>query len=227
MSPSRSTRRRRSVGPCDDPRRDSLVALNARLAACRACHERGFLGAPESVPIVADPEPDAPSPRILLIGQAPGLRAAEFGRPFAIQSAAGRKLRAWLDEGGISPEDFERKVHCVSVTRCFPGRAPHAKGDRLPSPAERDLCRPWLEETLRVVQPEVVLLVGLLAIREVLGPTPSLTAAVGTATLRDGVLHLPLPHPSGVSRWLNQPANVHAVGRAMDILRGWVAGLGL
>ena len=37
-----------------------------------------------------------------------------------------------------------------------------------------------------------------------------------------GVRYLPLPHPSGVSRWLNEPANVAAVDRAMTILRGWI-----
>jgi uracil-DNA glycosylase len=31
-----------------------------------------------------------------------------------------------------------------------------------------------------------------------------------------------LPHPSGVSRWLNEPVNVDAVDRAMTILRGWI-----
>ena len=36
--------------------------------------------------------------------------------------------------------------------------------------------------------------------------------------------YLPLPHPSGVSRWLNEPANVEAVDRAMAILRGWMTG---
>ena len=41
----------------------------------------------------------------------------------------------------------------------------------------------------------------------------------GTATIRDGVRYLPLPHPSGVSRWLNEQRNVAAVGRARPIGR--------
>ena len=65
----------------------------------------------------------------------------------------------------------------------------------------------------------MILLVGLLAIRTFLGPVKSLTAVVGTSTERDGVLYIPLPHPSGVSRWLNEPANLAAVERAMLILR--------
>ena len=60
---------------------------------------------------------------------------------------------------------------------------------------------------------------GLLAIRTFLGRVDSLTAVVGTSTVRDGVCYIPLPHPSGVSRWLNEPANPQAVARAMQILR--------
>ena len=73
-----------------------------------------------------------------------------------------------------------------------------------------------------VLRPEIILLLGLLAIRVGLGRVPSLSASVGTATIREGVRYLPLPHPSGVSRWLNEPPNIEAVGRAMGLLRGWV-----
>ena len=53
------------------------------------------------------PEPDAPVPRILLIGQAPGLQATRYDRPFA--GAAGEKLRDWLRKAGIPRDDFYRR----------------------------------------------------------------------------------------------------------------------
>ena len=177
------------------------------------------------MPIVRDPEPDAPAPRILLIGQAPGLRATITDRPFA--GAAGDKLRAWFEAGGIPRAEFWSKIHFAAVTRCYPGRLPGARGDRVPSPAEQALCRPWLEGTMAVVEPEIVLLVGLLAIRTMMGRVSSLSAVVGTGEVRDGVRYLPLPHPSGVSRWLNEPANVAAVGRAVGIMKMWVRELGI
>ena len=121
--------------------------------------------------------------------------------------------------------DDERAIHFAAITRCYPGRLPGARGDRVPSPTEQVLCRPWLDALFATLQPEIVLPVGLLAIRELLGPVPSLSAVVGTVTIRDGVRYLPLPHPSGVSRWLNEPANVAAVDRAMDQLRGWITDL--
>ncbi|AMV36405.1 uracil-DNA glycosylase family protein [Planctomyces sp. SH-PL62] len=197
--------------------RRRLVTLNAEIRDCRRCHAAGFLDEAESVPIARDPEADAPPPQILLVGQAPGLRATITDRPFA--GVAGNKLRDWFEQGGIPREDFWRKIHFSAVTRCYPGRLPGAKGDRVPSPPEQVLCRPWLDGVVEAVRPRVVLLVGLLAVRTFLGPVKSLSAVVGTSTLRDGVLYIPLPHPSGVSRWLNEPANVQAVARAMSLLR--------
>jgi uracil-DNA glycosylase len=138
-------------------------------------------------------------------------------RPFA--GIAGEKLRDWMEQGGISRDDFYRRIHFAAITRCYPGRLPGAKGDRVPSTAEQALCRPWLDELIAKLKPRIILLVGLLAIRTFLGPVTSLTAVVGTCTERDGVLYIPLPHPSGVSRWLNDPASVAAVQRAMLILR--------
>lgn len=208
-----------------DLKRSRLAAHNARIRACRSCHMRGYLDELESVPIVRDPEPDAPVPRILLVGQAPGVRATIADRPFA--GVSGDRLRVWFEAGGVPRADFWRKIHFAAVTRCFPGKLPGTRGDRVPSPEEQALCRPWLDGTAKIVKPEVVLLLGLLAIRTYLGRVPSLSAVVGTGEIRDGVRYLPLPHPSGVSRWLNDPANVSAVGRSMEILKAWVEDLGI
>ncbi len=149
-----------------------------------------------------------------------GLRATIQDRPFA--GIAGDKLRAWFEKGGIPRSEFYARIHFAAVTRCYPGRISGARGDRLPSPDEQALCRPWLDELIQVIEPRIILLVGSLAIRTLLGPFRSLSDVVGTGTIRDGVRYLPLPHPSGVSRWLNEPANVAAVDRAMHILSGWI-----
>jgi uracil-DNA glycosylase len=208
------------VSIAETRRRSRIISLNARLRACRKCHLAGYLDEQESVPIARDPEPDASVPRILLVGQAPGLRATIQDRPFA--GIAGDKLRTWFERGGIPRDDFYRRIHFAAVTRCYPGRLPGARGDRVPSPQEQALCRPWLDELIATLDPEIVLLVGSLAIRTFLGPFTSLTDVVGSSSVRDGVRYLSLPHPSGVSRWLNEPANVAAVDRAMMILRGWI-----
>jgi uracil-DNA glycosylase len=89
------------------------------------------------------------------------------------------------------------------------------------------LCRPWLDAQLAILKPDIVLLVGLLAIQTCLGRVSSLQAVVGTAVIKEGVRYLPLPHPSGVSRWLNESQNVEAVARAMAIMHEWVIELGI
>ncbi len=50
---------------------------------------------------------------------------------------------------------------------------------------------------------------------------------IGTFQERDGMMFLPLPHPSGVSRWLNDAEHLKLLQRALDILAGWRAAYGL
>jgi uracil-DNA glycosylase len=160
---------------------------------------------------------------VLLVGQAPGLRATTEYKPFA--GITGDKLRGWMEAGGIPREDFWRKIHFSAVTKCYPGRLPGARGDRVPTPEEQVLCRPWLDGQMALLRPDIVLLVGLLAIQTFLGRVPSLSAVVGTGVIKEGIHYLPLPHPSGVSRWLNEPENIRSVARACAILREWVEDL--
>lgn len=144
--------------------------------------------------------------------------------PFAGQSGA--KLRAWFALAGFSEADYWRYLYFSAVTKCYPGRLPGAKGDRLPTPAEQALCRPWLDAQLAVLGPPIVVLVGQLAISTFLGKGP-LSEFVGLGFERDGRRLLPLPHPSGVSTWLNDRDNQARVRRAMSLLGAWVADLGI
>jgi uracil-DNA glycosylase len=208
-----------------DTRHRAILELNSRLRACRRCHLAGYLDERESIPLARDPDPDAPVPRILLVGQAPGLRATVEYTPFAGQAAV--KMQGWFAQAGIAPEDFYRKIAFSAVTKCYPGRLPGARGDRVPTPTEQALCRPWLDAQLAAYDPAIVLLVGGLAIQAGLGLKVALTDLVGRGFEQAGRRWLPLPHPSGVSLWLNAPANQARVRQAMGVLRGWIEGLGL
>ncbi len=164
--------------------------------------------------------PATPLPPIVLIGQAPGLRASREAVPFAGQSGA--KLQQWFSQAGIVGDDYWRKIYFAAITRCYPGRLPGAKGDRVPTTAEQALCRPWLGAVLATIDPPIVVPVGQLAIRTFLGKGP-LDRFVGYGFDLGGRHWLPLPHPSGVSTWLNAPANQARVAAAMAVLRGWLA----
>jgi uracil-DNA glycosylase len=99
-------------------------------------------------------------------------------------------------------------------------------GQGRPSPTELGLCRPFLADELRLVQPRIVLAIGGMAIEHFLGRA-SLDSVVGTMAEVDGRRILPLPHPSGVSRWLNEPAHQHLVERALALLAQSREDLGL
>jgi uracil-DNA glycosylase len=130
---------------------------------------------------------------------------------------AGHFLSAWLDRAGFPPDYFRQHVYLTSLTRCFPGKSASGNGDRPPSAAEVALCRPFLERELALIAPKVILLVGKMAIDAFLGKQ-ALTATVGRVFERDGHLYLPLPHASGVSRWLNSPENRSLLDHALSEL---------
>jgi uracil-DNA glycosylase len=181
------------------------------MRACRRCLEAGFCITPGAV--FSGP---APAP-LMLVGQAPGVTEAQAKRPF--NASAGRRLFQWLAEAGLEEGVFRAGYHMTAVTKCYPGKQPGGKGDRKPSRAEQELCRPFLDRELALVQPRVLLAVGGLAIDTLLGRHLALEQAVGEAFLVEGRWILPLPHPSGASVWPNRPENKERIRRALAILR--------
>jgi len=166
-----------------------LEALSADVVACRACEVAGHLARANPIrPTLIE------DPRVMLIGQAPGPVTDRKGYHFA--GPAGRFLEIWFDRAG------------------FPGKSPSGNGDRPPSRAEIALCRQFLEREFELIQPRVVLLVGKMAIDAFLGKHP-LTDTVGQVFEVEGRLIVPLPHASGVSRWLNTEENRARLDRAL------------
>jgi uracil-DNA glycosylase len=84
-----------------------------------------------------------------------------------------------------------------------------------------------LTAELTLLRPAVILPVGKLAGDILYGRPRPLTTAVGECWERDGVRYLPLPHPSGASRWRNDPANRARVDAALARLAAWRVELGL
>lgn len=151
-------------------------------------------------------------PKMMLIGQAPGSitdrRAYHFAGP------AGRFLEQWLSRAGFPDGYFREHVYLTSLTRCFPGKSPSGNGDRPPSRGEIALCRRFLHREFELIQPRVVLLIGKMAIDFYLDKRP-LTETVGQVFPKDGRIYVPLPHASGVSRWLNRVANQALLEQAL------------
>ena len=181
--------------------------------ACRACADAGY--PLESLPVVAPLHRQ----RADLFGQAPGIVEGEERLPW--RGRAGKTLRRWLE---LEEAEFYATFYCASVTRCYPGRAPSGRGDRTPSPEEQRLCEHWRDTELRLLRPELIVTVGGLAARRVLG-LASVTESVGRRYELDGVVAIPLPHPSGASSWLNVPENRARVAEAATLVRAELARL--
>ncbi len=140
--------------------------------------------------------------RILLVGQAPGVKEPLLGRPFAW--TAGKTLFRWLERAtGWDEETTRRRIYFAAVCRCFPGKNPKG-GDRVPNEVEIANCAQWLDREFALLRPTLVLPVGKLAIAQflefdslasVVGQTWKLSRAHGPVDV------IPLPHPSGASTW--------------------------
>ena len=185
----------------------SIASLQRDNRVCRACAEEGY--PLESLPVVQPHE----AQRAYLFGQAPGVVEGEERRPW--RGRAGRTLRRWLE---LDEDEFYATFYCASVTRCYPGKAPSGRGDRTPAPREQRLCSFWRDWELRLIQPELIVTVGGLAARTLLG-LKSVSECVGRRFEHDGAVAIPLPHPSGASAWLNDPANRRRVAKAARLIR--------
>ena len=190
---------------------DSLQRDNRR---CRACAEAGFQL--ESLPVVEG----RPTQRAYILGQAPGIVEGEERRPW--RGRAGATLRRWL---AMDEDEFYGTFYCAAVTRCYPGRAASGRGDRTPTPREQQLCEFWRDWELRLLRPQLIVPIGGIAIKRLLG-IQGLAGCIGQRYERDGATVVPLPHPSGASSWLNAPANRELVTHAVDLIRGELAALG-
>jgi uracil-DNA glycosylase len=151
--------------------------------------------------------------RAYVYGQAPGIVEGEERRPW--RGRAGQTLRRWLD---LDEEAFYATFYCASVARCYPGRAPSGSGDRTPTPRERELCSFWFDWELRLLRPTLIVAVGGLAIDRFLGRR-ALGECIGCEFERNGAIVVPLPHPSGVSRWTNAPENRRLLDDALALIR--------
>lgn len=161
----------------------TLEALLTAVRGCRACGAHLPLG---PRPVLSA----APTARILLVGQAPGLRVHQTGVPW--NDASGERLRAWM---GVDKQVFydESRIAIIPMGYCYPGRG--NGGDR---PPRRECATLWLDQLLAwLPQIELTLLIGQYAQRHFLGTRRKRSlAATARAWKEYAPRYFPLPHPS-------------------------------
>jgi len=164
---------------------------------CQKCLDAGH----ESVqpPPAFEGSTDAP---ILIIGQAPGIDEFNENQPFV--GSDRKRLFSWLKQAGL--EEAWTKEHTLIFRRylCFPGKQPDGSGDRSPSSKQLELCQPHLARVLSVMAGlnlKLIVPVGRLAISAFFPTSRSLEEIIGQQMKYSRALVIPLPHPSGLSRW--------------------------
>ena len=198
----------------------ALAALQAQQRACTACVEAGYIA--QAHPIFSGHA----GQKVLVVGQAPGPVEVDETRPFA--GRAGMQLMRWFAKAGFGEEATVReRVYFTSMTTCFPGRNGAGNGDRRPSAREVKLCSHWLDSVLELLRPNLIIPVGTLSLARFM-PQRKLDEVVGYAFDAQGIrvtpaqpsepTLLPLPHPSGASRWLNDPERVDKLNQALVTL---------
>ncbi|HEY1276734.1 MAG TPA: UdgX family uracil-DNA binding protein [Thermoleophilaceae bacterium] len=171
------------------PERRSLKDLREAAAGCRGCHL--WRGATQTVF-----GEGMKRSRVMFVGEQPGDREDRQGRPFV--GPAGRELDRALEAAGIARDD----VYITNVVKHFKfeerGRR---RIHQTPKRFEIDACKPWLEEELRVVKPEALVLLGATAAKALLGNSFRLTQHRGETLDSDlAPLVAATIHPSAILR---------------------------
>ena len=153
--------------------------------------------------------------KILLVGQAPGDREGNIGKPFAW--TAGKTLFKWFSTIGVNEDTFRKNVYMSAVCRCFPGKKPKG-GDRVPSNEEIKTCSRWINAEIELLQPELIIAVGKLAINQYIH-ADKLVDVIGQSHTIDikGLQSklIPLPHPSGASTWHRKEPGISLLDNAL------------
>lgn len=158
-----------------------LAALAAQLADCRRC--RLCEGRTQVVFGVGNPQA-----RLMFIGEGPGQEEDRLGEPFV--GRAGKLLDAMLRALGLP----RREVYIANVVKCRP------PGNRDPQDDEVAACRPFLERQVELVNPQVIVTLGRVAARHLLGRSEAMRELRGRWTSWRGRRVLPTYHPAFLLR---------------------------
>lgn len=161
----------------------TLEALLSAVRKCRACERHLPLG---PRPVLRAGE----TARILIVGQAPGVRVHATGTPW--DDPSGERLRAWM---GLDTLEFydESQIAIIPMGYCYPGR-----GNGGDLPPRRECATLWLDHLLdKLPQIELTLLIGLHAQRHFLGSRRKRSLTETAKAWREfAPNYIPLPHPS-------------------------------
>ena len=162
-------------------RRQELNALHESIRGCRLCHLH-------KTRLNAVPGEGPHDARVFFIGEAPGAREDELGRPFVGRS--GELLTQMIESIGLTRDE-------VFITSVLKSRPPK---NRTPTRSEIETCRPYVERQVELVNPRVVVLLGGVAISSMVGPW-SVSESHGQHFEAKGRTYFMTYHPAAAVRF--------------------------
>ncbi|MGN1271340.1 MAG: uracil-DNA glycosylase family protein [Clostridia bacterium] len=126
--------------------------------------------------------------KIMFIGEGPGADEDLQGIPFV--GKAGKLMDKAFEGVGIKREE----VYIANIVKCRP------PNNRNPEYEEADACKEYLESQINLVKPEIVVLLGSIALKNILGKEYGITSSRGKWFEKDGIRYLPTFHPAALLR---------------------------
>ncbi len=189
---------------------ESIIQHQRKILKCSKCKDM------EGMPVVGNPIES----KIILIGQAPGIKEGDLKRPFAW--TAGKNMFKWFSSIGINEEKFRDSIYMSAVCRCYPGKNLKGSGDRVPTVVEIKKCAKWLNFEIDKLKPKLIIPVGKLAISQFL-VFDKLNEVVGKKIVYSKNNYkidiVSLPHPSGLSTWYKKDPGKKLLKDALEIIK--------
>ena len=126
--------------------------------------------------------------KICMIGEAPGGDEEKQGRPFV--GKAGQLMNKAFEVVGIERE----KIYIANIVKCRP------PNNRDPEPDEVQGCINYLRNQVMIIKPKIIVLLGRIALQNILGKEYKITASRGKWVEKKGILYMPTWHPAALLR---------------------------
>ena len=177
------------AAPPDLQRKQAAMAeLQARAMVCRKCPH---LAASRKNVVFGVGNVDSP---LMFVGEAPGADEDEQGEPFV--GKAGQLLTKIIQTMGFTRDT----VYIANILKCRPDTPGQTIGNRKPTSEEMKTCLPYLLAQVDLVQPQVIVALGAIAVEGLLGKTAGITKLRGQWQKFRGVPVMPTYHPAYLLR---------------------------
>ena len=169
-------------------RAELLAAVRERVSACIQC---AHLACSRTQTVFGVGNPDAD---LMFIGEAPGADEDQKGEPFV--GRAGQLLTRILKAMNFARDD----VYIANILKCRPDMPTGSFGNRPPTPAEMQTCRPYLVEQIDIIQPSVLVALGAVAVEGLLGTRSAMRELRGRWHTYNGIPLMITYHPAYLLR---------------------------